>query len=328
VAATAATLRSFAAPPGRKVMLLLSGGWPYSPATYAVNDPSRPVDVERTKQGTELYAPFTDTANLLGYTVYPVDVPGLGAEFAVDAENGSPLQSALLNQAGPRITDTSIAGSRERERDVEQALNLVAKQTGGQALINAKRLDALPEVVEDTRSYYWIGFTPQRNRDDKLHDIRVESTRPGLKVRSRRDFRDLSRGAESDMEVESALLFGNAPASGALRVSLGTPEPSGRHLMEVPIEIDIPVAAITIVPVGGAFVAKLELRVAALDADSRKSDVPAVPLELSFKSQPPADGVIPFKTRFKLRKAKQTLVVSVNDPLSGHSLTTRVEVSP
>ena len=37
------TLRGFASPPGRKVMLLLSGGWPFSPADYVVNDPGRPI---------------------------------------------------------------------------------------------------------------------------------------------------------------------------------------------------------------------------------------------------------------------------------------------
>ena len=43
VSAAAATLRSFAAPPGRKVMVMLAGGWPYSPAEYASTNVDRPV---------------------------------------------------------------------------------------------------------------------------------------------------------------------------------------------------------------------------------------------------------------------------------------------
>src|SRR5262249_48984475 len=35
VEAAVATMRSFPAPGGRRVMLLLAGGWPYSPAEYA-----------------------------------------------------------------------------------------------------------------------------------------------------------------------------------------------------------------------------------------------------------------------------------------------------
>ena len=34
VAAATATLRSFAQPPGRKTMILLSGGWPFLPAQF------------------------------------------------------------------------------------------------------------------------------------------------------------------------------------------------------------------------------------------------------------------------------------------------------
>ncbi|HEV3457613.1 MAG TPA: VWA domain-containing protein [Thermoanaerobaculia bacterium] len=54
-AAAAAALRAFELPPGRRLLLLLSGGW--SVAT----DP-------------RLYAPLIEAANQLGYTLYPLDV--------------------------------------------------------------------------------------------------------------------------------------------------------------------------------------------------------------------------------------------------------------
>ena len=328
VGAAAAALRGFAAPPGRKVMLLLSGGWSYSPAAYAVNDPSRPIAGGEVTQGEQLYAPLTDTANLVGYTVYPVDVPGFGDEFEIGAERGGQLQNGLLVEPEARFVDTSLTGSRERERDVQQAFYYVAGQTGGRALLNARCTEAFPEVVADTCSYYWIGFIPARNCDDQRYDIRVETTRSGLKVRSCEGFRDLSRGVETDMAVESALLFGNALTAGALEVFVGPSQPAGRRTVTVPLKIVIPVDALTVVPIDGQFVAKLELRLGALDVEDRKSDIPSVPLEISFKSQPPAGSVIPYETQIKLRKARQTLVVSLNDPLSGHNLTARLEVDP
>ena len=71
------TLRGFASPPGRKVMLLLSGGWPFSPVDYVVNNPNRPVLDRDVPRGDEILRPLADTANRLGYTIYPVDVPGV-----------------------------------------------------------------------------------------------------------------------------------------------------------------------------------------------------------------------------------------------------------
>ena len=41
VLAATSALRSFANPPGRKVMLLFSGGWPYNPGQWLLRDPAR-----------------------------------------------------------------------------------------------------------------------------------------------------------------------------------------------------------------------------------------------------------------------------------------------
>jgi VWFA-related protein len=328
VGAATATLRSFAQPPGRKVMLLLSGGWPYSPAVYTVDDSTRALADTETKSGRDLYAPLVDTANLLGYTVYPIDVPGLGGEFDADASRGGQLATGLRVEPEARFADTSVSGSRERERDVQQAFYFVAGETGGRAMINALRLDAVPEVVADTRSYYWIGFVPQRNRDDARHDIEVAVDQRGLKVRSRDGFRDLSRSAETDMAVESALLFGDAPTTGELQVTLGEPQPAGRKTIEVPLRIAIPVDALTVVPIDGAWAAKFELRVAALDAKDRRSEIPVISQEVRFDEQPQAGGVIPYETRLQLRREKQAVVISLTDPIGGTTLTTRVDVNP
>lgn len=325
VGAAAATLRGFASPPGRKVLLLLSGGWPYSPAAYAVDDLTRALSGDEARGGAGLFAPLTDTANLLGYTVYPVDVPGLGNDFGADVNEGGRLATGLGED---RFADSSVAGSRERERDVQQALHYVAGETGGTALINARRLEALPQVVTDTRSYYWIGFSPTRRRDDGAHDIRVEVGRPGFKVRSREGFRDLSRAAENDMAVESALLFGDAPTTGALGVTLGEIVPAGRKQVEVPITLNVPLDLMTLVPVDGGWATAFELRVAALDDQRRRSDIPRIPVELKFKQRPPAGSVVPYQTRLKLRRERQTVVVSVLDPVGGASLTGRLEISP
>ena len=51
----AASLRGFEVPPGRKVMLMLSGAWSLGVAP-------------------RLYGPMIEAANRLGYTIYPVDV--------------------------------------------------------------------------------------------------------------------------------------------------------------------------------------------------------------------------------------------------------------
>ncbi len=178
--AATGTLRGFASPPGRKVMLLLAGGWPFSPADYVVNNPSRPVLMRDLPQGEDLLRPLVDTANRLGYTIYSVDVPGM-EDVVIDASRQGPPQT----------------GINIREQENQAALQFIAGQTGGEALLNARSADLLEVAERDTRSYYWLGFTPTWEGNDKRHKVAVELTRPGLKVRSRENFLDLSRKAEA-----------------------------------------------------------------------------------------------------------------------------------
>jgi hypothetical protein len=324
VAAVGATLRGFAQPPGRKVMIVLSGGWPFAAGQYAANDLGRPLaGVYDYGDGPRLLQTVTDTANLLGYTLYPVDVPGLGGDFGADVGRETRFARGLE-------PETSLA-SFERERIVQDSLHYLARETGGRALINSQRLAALPEVAADTRSYYWLGFTPDRSRDNALHDIRVEVVAKGLEARTRKSFRDLSRGVEGDMAVESALLFGAAPADGRLTVEAGEPEPAGRKYIELPLRLIIPVEVLTALAVpgeGGERVVRLELRVAAHDSHNRTSDVPTVPFEVRLPNVAPADAAVTYEARVKLRNEPQDLVVSVLDPLSGESLMARLEVEP
>ncbi len=314
ISAASATLRSFAQPPGRKVMLLLAGGWPFDPTQAVSEDPDLPILDNDFDRGYELFRSLADTANLLGYTLYPIDVPGLQGTAPQASEQlpAAPGSPALLSA----------------EQEVHGSLNYLARRTGGMAMIDSNRGKALGQAASDTRSYYWLGFSPQRQRDDKPHRIKVEARRPGLRVRSRAGFLDFSRQAEVSAQIESTLLFGSAPPQGVLPVQLGAAKKAGGGRMEVPITVAIPVASITVLPIGDRFVAELELRVAALDEDGNTSDIPVIPLKLESDKQPAAGGMIRYDTSVKLRRKKQDLVVSIFDPASGHLLANRLELSP
>lgn len=335
VGAVVASLRGFAQPPGRKVMLLLSGGWPFSPAAYAVGS-RQVIEAGQVPSGDQILEPLVDTANLVGYTVYPVDVPGLSLSSGSDVEQGGRLATGRVTPGGTRFgsdpeerfNDLSTTVLIDRESNIEDTLRFVARETGGEALINAAGIDALATVAQDTRSYYWLGFTPDRRRDDERHEIRVEVTRPGLEVRTRENFLDMSRDTERTMAVESALLFGDPAAEGSLVVEVGEPTDSRRRTMEVPILVAIPTDLVTAIPEGDEWIVRLELRVAALDESNRQSEVPSVPLELAFPQRPEAGKLIPYRTQLTLRRTEQVLVVSVTDVLGDRSFTARVEVAP
>ncbi len=319
VRAAGATLRSFASPPGRKVMILVMGGWPFFPAQFVVAGSGRTAYLWGREAGPgDLFRDLSDTANRLGYTIYPVDAEGM-AQSAPDASIGS-AQRATLSQTSSFL----------REREVHASLEFLADETGGEAYFNSQRRVAMERVVSDTRSYYWLGFTPQWKGDDSVHDVQVTVDRPGLKVRMRKDYLDLSRRAETTMAVEGSVLFG-APLPGKrLDLKFGRPERAGMGRVQVPVELEIPLGDVAFLPTGEGVntAANLELRIAVIDSRGDRADIPVIPIQLKGRGVPTEDSVYPYKTDLKMRKQRHEVVVAVYDPTSGTMISGSAEISP
>ncbi|MGB3562245.1 MAG: VWA domain-containing protein [Thermoanaerobaculia bacterium] len=326
VAAATATLRSFAQPPGRKVMMLYSGGWPYLPVSFLTSPFNWLILESGTVQGAELFQPLTDAANLLGYTLYPVDVPGFADRLAEATVSNAAEFSRADFGAIPQV---AVADSVfQRRQELHYSLHFLADETGGEAFIDARRLAAFEGAVADTRSYYWLGFTPTRGWDNQRHDIDVQVRTPGFKVRSRAGFLDSSRERDVTMAVESTLLFGSPPGHGNLQVAMGQPSKAGRKKMQVPLTVVIPLDEVIFLPAENGQVAELELRVAVRDDQGRGAEIPVVPLVIQADSPPKKGAVSRFETSLKLRRYPHRAVVAIYDRASGRILSATTEISP
>jgi len=320
VQAASAALRGFGGPPGRKVMLLFSGGWPYDPTTWVANDIRRTVQEGTIAFGYHLYRPLIDTANRLSYTVYPIEVKAFADQPINDPSGVTPSAPERLRQ---------LENVLDREAEEESSLALIARRTGGKALLNDAGNHAFERVVEDTRSYYWLGFTPSWQGDDRSHDVRVQVRRAGLEVRARRGYSDLSRTTEVSMMTESALLFGSPPSDRPLAVELGDGKKSGLGRMILPITVFIPLNELTFLPGAEGYRAQIELRIALLDERGNSlEEIPVVPLELRVAEPPKVAGFASYDAGIKMRRRKHDLVVSLYDKVGGTVFSTRMEVDP
>ena len=314
VGAVASTLRAFATPPGRKVMLLLSGGWPSSSSEWAAGGAllQRPA-ARRYAEGAELVSPVVQTANLLGYTVYAVDVPGMSREFPGSAD-----------QAAPALHP----GIDLREQSLHYTLALLAEPTGGKPLLNSARLAALEDVSVDTRSYYWLGFAADRQFDEREHEVRIEVTKPGLRVRHREGYRDFSRQREVTMAVESALLFGGPLTEHSFPVRVGAARRDGIGKVSVPLELDIPVDGVTFLPTAAGWTAALDLRVAVRDDVGGTAPVAVVPLSFTLAQAPAPGTFLHYATSIRMRRDHHEMLVALHDRAAGSLLATQMEIDP
>lgn len=326
VLAAMATMRSLANQPGRKVMLLLAGGWPRSAALFTVAGKGDTSSFATSADGAlmsedELYGPLVSAANLIGYALYPVDLPGMSASFSGDASR------AFGPDAQPDATRAG-AGSLEREDMLHGTLDMLADSTGGVSMLNADRDRALAAAVEDTRSYYWIGFEPTRREDEAFHDIEVRvAGRSDLRVRTREGYVDMSRDREVSMTVEAAMRFGIPPDTRPLEVRFSDPVRAGRRKMSMAVEVVIPLDHVELMPVAGGWRNELEVRVTAMDLDGNRSEMSRERILIAGPTKPQPGQVFYYETDLVFRRRDHTWVIAVFDPLTGMVLTSRGEVA-
>ena len=130
---------------------------------------------------------FTEVGEGIARTSARGDAPGTVSSLV----SGEPVPTNYLV-----FIDEYFAVRRDRDRVLDRLEQDLMK-------LSAHDRVALAATATDTRSYYWLGFEPPRNEDDTLHDIEVQLVgRPGLRVRSRRSYLDLSKSTEVTMMVE------------------------------------------------------------------------------------------------------------------------------
>jgi hypothetical protein len=307
-------------------MLILSGGWPSSAYDYVLG-PTQPLarTGECGAEGPKIFRPMYEVANLLGYTLYPVDVPGHG-RLSVNADESD---TVALGRTGPGITDggRALPTASFRGSETRATLATLAVETGGKAMLGESRLDAFETVVEDTRSYYWLGFSPTWKGDDENHRIKLKVAKPGLEVRYREGFQDLSRAKEIEFMVESALYFGDLPGVSPLGVRLGDVPKRGRRV-EIPVEVRIPMDEVTMLPIDGRYVAELELRIGAINEAGERNEVSVVPVVLSGDDPPPAGAYATYELSIKVKREPQDLVFALHDPAGDTILAASTKLEP
>lgn len=151
--------------PGRKMAVLVSDGF----RLFGRNRDNTQV-LENLRR-------LTDLANRSSVVVYSIDAKGLQV-----------LMPDASTSGVPRPEDYSRVS--QENFDSQEGLTYLARETGGLAFLNNNDINlGIRKSLEDSRSYYLLGFDPDDVKfDRKYHSIKLKVTRPGLQVRTRAGF--------------------------------------------------------------------------------------------------------------------------------------------
>ncbi|HEV2349239.1 MAG TPA: VWA domain-containing protein [Terriglobia bacterium] len=213
--------------PGRKNLVWISGGFPFTLGIDAVRvRPGQPIQTpDILWDQIERGARALNNANL---AIYPINARGL---------EGDPTYSAAR-----RVIDLSSRSIAIGEDEINTMQDL-ADRTGGRAFYNTNGISyAIQRAVNDSRVSYALAYYPTHGKwDGKFHKIRLKTTRAGIHLRYRLGYFALPEptptGADLKADFEAAVLSPLdatgltltatvSPAQGSLSINLKV-DPSG-----------------------------------------------------------------------------------------------------
>jgi len=307
-AAMVQAFRAYANLPGNKVLVWITGGVPMLPeygfqgegtaSTGGLSDTDRVLREYQTELRKTVDAAAYE-ANAAQFKVYPVKVTGLQPNI--------PQNDPAYRSSGSTFSETALSSMIETD-DNDSAQLSMALGTGGLYLTSNNTLDNFERADRDTTSYYSLGYRPARAEDGKMHKVRVETRIPGLEVRSRNAYVDLSPEQKLEMVLATPLPFPRE--KGSLPVTIDI---ENRGEGEVLAVAKLPSARLTFLPEGDFFVGRVKIYLTIHDRDGNLVDLVSQEQDVRFPSAQKEDalaGEFRYGLKFRL-KEKGDYVVSV-----------------
>ncbi len=200
--------QAYAGVPGRKSLIWVTAGFPFSLAgnNNQLTSIAGDGDVSDNLYSYEHMWQALSNAN---FAVYPVDARGLVNPVAMSAAIPSTTMSGGRVKSNAQLAPSGMIQQMRTHSANLDTFKDLAEMTGGEPFYNTNDLSkSFRQASNDAASYYVLGY--YLNKDDKpgWHKLKAEVRRSGVQVRSRTGFlvattADPERDRNTD--VESAL---------------------------------------------------------------------------------------------------------------------------
>jgi hypothetical protein len=223
---------------------------------------------------------LVEHANANGVVMYTLTPPG------------EPLLESVEMQS-PGSLGLVAAVQNEYEAGVRQTLCSMSDGTGGRCqTAGAEPARLLEELDDDLEATYWLAYEPRHPADGAFHRIRVEVSRPKVRLQHRQGYLDATIEDRLRDRLAAALRFDveNNPLALQLRQEPARPLDDGRFL--VPVQVRVPVDRLALVPepAGDQRVCRARLLVTTAGDDGRTAGIKEYPISFSVAEDRVASG--------------------------------------
>jgi hypothetical protein len=116
------------------------------------------------------------------------------------------------------------------------------------------------------------------------------------------------------------------PHAKSMEVLTGPAEEKGPLTAQLPLTFRIPVEAITLLPQDGRLIAHLQLWIASIDKQGRRSEVTVTPISFAVEEMPGPGKRVVYRSDILVRKAEQEVQFALIDAQSGETLSARIKL--
>jgi len=195
---TGEVINSMKALPGRKSLVLISGGLPlYENTQKQITINGIPTSIpEANTYITNAYyllRQLTDRASRAGVVINTMDIRGLKASRGVSlfTDPGNEATSALFGGASGGSNFGRAPNMSEFDNlaldtlSGHLGLEALSAATGGVSVLNTNTFEEGLDRILSRSSYYLLAYAPTESFDNKFHKVEIRVDRPGVKVYTR-----------------------------------------------------------------------------------------------------------------------------------------------
>jgi len=329
--------------PGRKVVLYVSDGIPLRPGeeaydtflelcggSGAASGISGAKDVAALSSSEQAVRPDPEKLRLEALTydtskeweALAARASGQGVSLYTLVPGGpTPLSSSIRTDATGNGPSALVQGGIAANQ--LDAVFFMATETGGRLIYNGADLEKdLGDVAQD-QSFYLLGYPAPNPGDGHIRRLRVELTRPGLRVRHRRSYALKTDDQEASDQLLTRLYYrvGENPLGLELAPQAPRREDAPRTAR---LRVTVPLRDVMLVSGGGADTRLLQgmitVYLVSRDAEGNASPVRRRTVPLHFPATDSASlrqRTFHYEVAMPLPKGHNDVAVAVRDELTG-----------
>lgn len=297
--------QAFTTTPGKKMMVLLTGGMDLN---TAFGGSTRGADRE-----------LQDTQDRISKMIDAAVREANAAHMSIHVLNAAPFQSAAA-QHGIENRSSGLNRSITASSDMSDLSTpfRLASGTGGLYFASNKVENSYKAVNAASSSFYLLGYTPPHGDDGKYHKIYVRVKRPGVRVSHRQGYLDLTTDQRLEQLLRLRISLLQPAKAIPVTVKLETP-PAVEGKPVVSVLAALPMSKVTLLPNEGRYAGRVHIYLSIFDAKGNNVGFHHKTQDVAFTEAQRASALADdfrYRLNVRLDRGEFTFAVTLRDELS------------